>query len=148
MGADPPEVFVICAMEDIARGGARPFLLHRLDEDGAARPLRLLVVRTRDDAFHGYVNACPHAGSWLNIDAGEVFTPDRGRLRCGRHGAEFEIESGLCVRGPCAGESLTPLALVLVAGDVCLCGIRLVEDDDPPRHPEDLEDSLEITIHP
>lgn len=141
-------VFVICAMQDIGRGGAKPFLLHRLDEDGSARPLRLLVVRTLDDAFYGYVNACPHAGSWLNIDAGNLFTPDRARLRCGRHGAEFEIGTGLCLRGPCEGQSLVPLALVVMDGDVCLCGIRLVEDDRPPPHPDDLDDTMEIMIHP
>ncbi|HZM08341.1 MAG TPA: Rieske (2Fe-2S) protein, partial [Methylocella sp.] len=70
-------------------------------------------------------------------------------LRCGRHGARFEIDTGICVDGPCQGASLESVALAVIQGDVCLCGIALVEDDGiPDPFAEELDDTMEIMIHP
>ena len=94
------------------------------------------------------MNTCPHQGTWLNIGSGEFFTKDRTLLKCGRHGSNFEIETGLCVAGPCKGAELEPIALAVIDGDVCLCGIPLVEDDGMPDPFDDLDDTMEIMIHP
>jgi nitrite reductase/ring-hydroxylating ferredoxin subunit len=32
---------------------------------------------------------------------------------CAAHGAQFDIATGLCTLGPCLGESLTPLPLLI-----------------------------------
>jgi hypothetical protein len=34
------------------------------------------------------------------------------------------------VDGPCKGASLTPIALAVLDGDICVTGVRLVEEDD------------------
>ena len=78
----------------------------------------------------------------------EFFTPDRAFLRCGRHGATFEIDSGLCIDGPCKDRSLQPIALAVVDGEVCLCGERLVEDDRPFDPFDDNDETMDIMIHP
>jgi nitrite reductase/ring-hydroxylating ferredoxin subunit len=148
MGSDDIDVFVICAGDDIERGNARAFSLSRIEAAGESRPFPIVVIRTHDNAYVGYVNACPHEGVWLNIGSGEFFTQDRAFLRCGRHGATFEIDSGLCIEGPCNGKSLQPVALALVDGEVCLCGERLVEDDRPHGGFEDHEETMDIMIHP
>lgn len=142
------EVFAICAAADIERGGARAFSLSRYDEAGEARPFPIVVVRTSDDSYTGYVNSCPHEGVWLNIGSGEFFTADRAFLKCSRHGATFEIDTGLCIDGPCNGKSLQPIALAVVGGDVCLCGERLVEDDRPFSRFDEDDETMEIMIHP
>lgn len=142
------EVFVICAGDAIERGGAKAFSLSRIDESGESRPFPVVVIRTHDNDYIGYVNACPHDGVWLNIGSGDFFTPDRAFLRCGRHGATFEIDSGLCIEGPCKTRSLQPIALAVVDGEVCLCGERLVEDDRPLDPFDDQEETMEIMIHP
>ena len=142
------EVFIICATDDIEPGGARSFSLSRITETGESRPFPIVVVRTHANDYFGYVNACPHQGIWLNVGAGEFFTPDRAFLRCGRHGARFEIDTGLCVDGPCDGESLKPIALAVAEGDVCLCGVALVVDEGIPDPFDELDDTMEIMIHP
>jgi nitrite reductase/ring-hydroxylating ferredoxin subunit len=148
MSAQNLAVFVVCPARSIEPGGARAFSLSRMAETGEARPFGIVVVRTIADEFFGYVNACPHEGTWLNVGADEFFSRDRAVLRCGRHGANFEIDTGLCVDGPCKGASLEPIALTVMDGDVCLCGVALVEDDAGPNPFEDGDDTMEIMIHP
>jgi len=142
------EVYVVCAADSIEPGDARSFSLSRITETGENRPFPIVIVRTAANDYVGYVNACPHEGIWLNFGAGEFFSRDRAFLRCGRHGANFEIETGLCVDGPCQGKSLQPIALAVIDGEVCLCGVTLVEDDGYPGAFDDLDDTMEIMIHP
>lgn len=148
MAPEQIEVFVVCATDAIERGGAKSFSLSRLDEAGASRPFPIVVIRTHDNDYIGYVNACPHDGVWLNIGRGDFFTPDRAFLKCGRHGATFEIDTGLCIDGPCNGKNLQPIALAVVDKEVCLCGERLVEDDRSPWSFDDDEETMDIMIHP
>ncbi len=148
MPGEEPEVFVVCAAENIARGGAKAFSLSRITQAGEGRPFPIVVIRTAADDYIGYMNTCPHEGLWLNIGTGEFFNPERNFLKCGRHGAHFEIETGLCVAGPCKGKSLEPIALAVIDGEVCLCGVALVEDDGFPDPFEDADDTMEIMIHP
>ena len=57
------------------------------------------VVAWRDD--------CPHiAGARMAWRRDAYLNADRSRIVCHAHGAEFDIDSGLCLRGPCAGERL------------------------------------------
>lgn len=148
MGSEEIDVFVICGNDEIERGGAKAFSLSRLDASGESRPFPIVVIRSHDNAYVGYVNACPHDGVWLNIGSGDFFTQDRAFLKCGRHGATFEIDNGLCIDGPCNGKSLQPIALAVIDGEVCLCGERLVEDDRPLGAFDDDDETMEIMIHP
>jgi nitrite reductase/ring-hydroxylating ferredoxin subunit len=147
MPAQAIEVFAVCAADAIERGGAVPFSLSRIGEDGERRPLPIVIVRTHANDYFGYVNSCPHEKSWLNIGDGDFFSRDRAFLRCGRHGATFEIDTGLCVDGACKDQSLEPIALAVIDGDVCVCGMALVEDEGPDPF-EESDDTMEIMIHP
>ncbi len=147
MSSEQANVFVICAADSIERSGAKAFSLSRVNEAGEARPFSIVVARTHAADYFGYVNACPHQGIWLNIGEGNFFTRDRAFLKCGRHGAVFEIDTGLCVDGPCKDKSLEPLALAIVDGDVCVCGIELEECGFPDSFEEN-DDTMEIMIHP
>jgi nitrite reductase/ring-hydroxylating ferredoxin subunit len=143
-----PEIFVVCAVDSIEQGDARAFSLWRVAENGEARPFPIVIVRTVGGEVYGYVNSCPHQRSWLNIGAGQFFSRDRAFLRCGRHGANFEIDSGLCISGPCRDEGLEPIALAVVDGDICLCGVALVEEDRHLDPYDDLDETMEIMIYP
>ena len=148
MPVEDVDVFVICVAHSIGRGEAKAFSLSRLTPEGEGKPFPIVIIRTQADSFVGYVNTCPHNGTWLNIGSGEFFSDDHAFLKCGRHGAKFEIETGVCVDGPCKEKSLEPIALAVVDGDVCVCGIALVEDDRM-RHPfDEFDDTMEIMIHP
>jgi len=147
MSSEQTSVFVICTAESIERSNAKAFSLFRINEVGESRPFPIVVVRTHADAYIGYVNSCPHQGVWLNFGEGSFFTRDRAFLKCGRHGSVFDIDSGLCIDGPCKDRNLEPIALAVVDGEVCLCGVELEESGHPGPF-DDSDDTMEIMIHP
>jgi nitrite reductase/ring-hydroxylating ferredoxin subunit len=73
----------------------------------------VLLVRYAG-AVHGWRDACPHHGgtpmAWRK-DA--YLNYDRNRIVCAAHGAQFDIESGACVLGPCLGQSLQRVELAM-----------------------------------
>jgi len=128
--APPAVVYAICAMSDIPSQKARGFDLVRLDENGVEKPLPLVVVRWGKQVF-GYVNKCPHDGVKLDWERNTFLEPNYGlRLMCGKHGALFELGTGVCIEGPCKGRGLTPVDLVVVDNDICVVGVTLAEDED------------------
>jgi nitrite reductase/ring-hydroxylating ferredoxin subunit len=142
------DVYVICRANDLAPGEARAFSLSRVTETGEGRPFGIFVVRLSRHSYVGYVNACPHAGSWLNFNAGTFFNEARSRLQCGRHGAQFDILTGLCLDGPCRDGRLEPLSIAVIDGDLCLGGVKLEEEAGLSHRPEEFDDTMEIMIHP
>ncbi|MDJ0931308.1 Rieske 2Fe-2S domain-containing protein [Breoghania sp.] len=145
------DLYVVCGVDDIARGSAKAFSLSRLNEEGESRPFPVVIVRTDADTFVGYANICPHNRLWLNIGDGAFFNDDGSLLKCGCHGVRFEILSGQCIEGPCAGSRLEPVPLLLSEGEVCIYGIRLAEDSpfpDPFSDYADTDETMEIMIHP
>jgi nitrite reductase/ring-hydroxylating ferredoxin subunit len=105
---------VVCRLAELEQTGARAFTV-----GGGDWPLRGFVVRS-GHTVRGYVNRCPHAGHPLNLLAHRFLTPDRALILCCSHGALFEKSSGYCVAGPCAGRSLTPVALEIRGGLVII----------------------------
>ena len=82
-------------------------------------PLRGFVV-WRGEIVRAYVNHCPHAGFPLNWQPDQFLAPGAPLILCVMHGALFEMESGHCVSGPCAGMDLQPLAVQVRIGYVLL----------------------------
>lgn len=101
---------VLCRLEDIPDGEGRGFELDGGGDD-------IFVVR-RGDRVHGYVNSCPHAASSLDWVENQFMNLDKSRILCATHGAEFSIEDGYCVLGPCRGKSLAPVAVSVRGGKV------------------------------
>ena len=69
-----------------------------------------LLVATREGP-RAYENSCPHAPQPLERPGSHPMTDDGRLLVCSAHEAHFVAETGLCVRGPCEGDSLRPLPL-------------------------------------
>ena len=105
---------VVCRLSELTAGTARGFTIGTGDW-----PLRGLVVRVGHEV-RGYVNRCPHAGHPLNLLPHRFLTPDGTLIVCASHGAVFEKGNGYCVAGPCAGRSLTPVALAVRSGCVLI----------------------------
>ena len=122
--------YAICSMNDIPSQKARGFQLMLADESGAKRPWPVVVVRWGKQVF-GYVNKCPHDGVNLDWERNIFLDPNYGiRLMCGKHGALFDLGTGMCVEGPCKGRGLQPVALSVLDGDICVTGVTLVEEDE------------------
>ena len=80
-------------------------------------PVAGFLVR-KAGRVYGYVNVCPHAGRMLNWGPDKFLTRDKALIICSAHGAVFEIETGICVAGPCPGASLRPLDVEIKGGVV------------------------------
>lgn len=63
------------------------------------------VVR-QDSKLHVYQNRCPHLGIPLEWMPDQFLDRDGHYIQCSTHGALFRIDNGLCISGPCQGESL------------------------------------------
>jgi nitrite reductase/ring-hydroxylating ferredoxin subunit len=84
-------------------------------------PFRGFVVRSGDEVY-AYQNICMHAGHPLNYKPDSFLTRDGTRIICASHGALYEIESGVCVAGPCPGKKLRAIAVEVRNGKIFVRG--------------------------
>jgi nitrite reductase/ring-hydroxylating ferredoxin subunit len=105
---------VLCSLAELESTGSRGFTVGEGDW-----PLRGFVVQG-SKGVAAYVNTCPHAGHPLNFRPDKFLTPDRNLILCASHGALFTRDEGLCIAGPCPGQSLRRVAVEVVGGYVLL----------------------------
>ena len=79
-----------------------------------------LILHRDGDVVRAWLNVCPHAGRRLDWAPGRFLKSKAGELVCAVHGATFELQGGVCVAGPCRGDSLRAVAIEIVDGDVRL----------------------------
>ncbi len=115
-GADAAAATVLCPLDAIPVPGSKGFTLGR----GEAA-CEIFVVRDAN-GLRAYRNACPHTGGPLDWTPGRFLTRDGKAILCATHGALFRIDDGYCLRGPCAGQSLTPVPVAVRDGLVVLAG--------------------------
>lgn len=89
----------LCNTEDIPEREARAFDTERGE----------IFVTQRDGMFYAYQNICPHLGTNLEFMENQFLDMDKEYIICSTHGALFQVENGMCVFGPCQGESLKPV---------------------------------------
>jgi nitrite reductase/ring-hydroxylating ferredoxin subunit len=110
----PPQIAsgtLLAHVHDIANPGALMVKLDSADVWGA-----VLLTRSGEiiAAFH---NRCPHAGYPLQQADGRVLIQGRYMV-CGAHGASYELRTGACAGGPCNGNALTRIAVVVKSGEI------------------------------
>jgi nitrite reductase/ring-hydroxylating ferredoxin subunit len=108
----------ICALEDVP------------DDDaiGVTTALGEVVVVRQGGAVFAYRNECPHLGIELNFMPDVFLDTEHRYIQCANHGALFQIEDGLCVFGPCQGESLVVLKAQVIDGGVWLDAAAVKKD--------------------
>jgi nitrite reductase/ring-hydroxylating ferredoxin subunit len=82
----------------------------------------IILLRQPNGTIIGWHNACPHMGIKLDWDPRRLLTRDGRYLQCTGHGALFRLDNGLCVRGPCMAELLTPVPVRIENAMVMLDG--------------------------
>jgi len=105
---------VLCSLAELDETGSRGFAVGEGDW-----PLRGFIVRTAN-GIAAYANTCPHAGHPLNFRPHKFLTPDRNLILCASHGALFARDNGLCIAGPCPGQSLTAVPIEVLGQYVLL----------------------------
>lgn len=79
----------------------------------------IFIIRKGENVF-GYINICPHAQAPLEWNPDEFLDSNKKNIICALHGAQFTIEEGDCIDGPCAGIGLTAVELEIIDGEVFL----------------------------
>jgi len=134
----PPtgELYVICDRRDIRDRMGKSFPLMRMWTDGKTRPWDVFICRFGKQYF-AYENACPHSGQRLDWEKNNFFEPNYLKvLQCGKHGAIFDVETGVCTKGPCEGSRLVQIPCIVDEDDVCLLNVNLVLQSDEPAEEE------------
>jgi len=139
------ELYAVCSVNDVAKRQAIGYVLAKPGPDGATLPFPIVVTRHRGK-FYAYVNRCPHQDSRLDFQPGQFLDTGGGAFICGKHGAKFDIVTGHCEDGPCKGEALEKLEVVVDGGDICITGVQLAEEDGLDRVEND--EMPEIVIAP
>jgi len=107
---------VVGLLDELPDPGCREFTIGSGDW-----PFTGFVVRQGDRVF-AYQNYCVHVGHPLNWAPDAFLTKDKGNIICASHGAMYEIESGLCIAGPCLGKTLHPVEVRVRDGTVIVHG--------------------------
>ncbi len=101
----------LCALTDIADGTAKGF---RPPLGGFTG---LFAVR-QGNTVRLYLNSCPHIGMPLDWAPDKFLSQDGSLIVCATHGAEFAIETGRCLRGPCTGDHLEAIPFEIKNGEI------------------------------
>ena len=104
---------ILCRVDDIPDGGA-----HSVDVESATGGFSLVLTR-HGASVHAFHNECPHAFRRLDWAPGK-FLMEAGMLICAAHGAAFLRDSGACIGGPCRGQGLRSVNVVIEDGNVML----------------------------
>ena len=78
------------------------------------------LVIDNGDAIVAFNNICPHQQVQLSWGQDDWYNADSDKLFCIFHGALFQMPDGLCVKGPCLGQHLQPVAIEVSADAVWL----------------------------
>lgn len=100
----------ICELADISAGSAKAIEL----TDGG----EIVLIRVSHEEIVAYHNRCPHTGASLNWLPDQFLDHTGEYIQCSNHAALFRIEDGVCIFGPCSGQSLVPVPLKIHAGQV------------------------------
>ena len=103
---------VVARVNEVQPGAVKKFWL-------ICQQYRLDAILINDQGnYYAYVNRCRHMPTPLDFVRDEFFSDDGRYLQCYTHGALYEFASGLCISGPCKGESLYRLPVRIDRGEV------------------------------
>lgn len=102
----------ICDLQNLTEGSCKEFILKK---ESCEKDAFLIFFEQR---CYAYENSCPHTGVNLNWQEEQFFSLDGLLLQCSLHGALFKPDSGKCIRGPCQGDNLKPVNLIIEDGIV------------------------------
>ncbi len=97
----------ICGLEQLSDPGSFGFC-----RDLNGQEVQGFIVKN-DNAWFAYRNSCPHTGSPLDWVEHQFLDADGALIQCAGHDARFIIDTGECIFGPCPGESLEELDIVV-----------------------------------
>jgi nitrite reductase/ring-hydroxylating ferredoxin subunit len=113
---------VVCKLDELQDPDSRGLTLS-LNE----QMYDVFIVRRGQQVF-AYLNSCPHTGGPLDWVPDQFMSLDKNFIQCATHNALFRFNDGYCVAGPCAGDQLTAVPVVIDAGEVIIVHGDLLAD--------------------
>jgi len=105
-------IIPLCHTHEISDPGSKSFEIKYGRKD-----ISLFVIH-KDGAFNAYINSCPHTGVNLDWQQDQFLDMDNMFIQCSTHDALFEIDTGACIAGPCVGDHLQAVELVIENGQL------------------------------
>ncbi|HZV35701.1 MAG TPA: Rieske 2Fe-2S domain-containing protein [Verrucomicrobiae bacterium] len=102
----------VARADDVPEGGTLKFAF---TQNG--KPAEGFLARYKGRLV-AYENRCRHLPLRLDFPDASLFDRDGAHFICQNHNAIYEPLTGLCVRGPCEGQSLRALPVEIVDGDI------------------------------
>ncbi len=97
----------VCHVSRVAPGQA-------LGVDLADEGRDQFFIVNHQGTLHAWRNACPHVdGAPMAWRRHAYLSADGQQVMCHAHGARFEPDTGLCVHGPCLGQHLQRVPLLV-----------------------------------
>jgi len=108
-----PRHLRLCHLSQLAPGQSFGFKIKNSGQDD-------FFLVNNGGRIVGYKNSCPHwPGSSMPVFKNRYLDSESRYIVCSGHGALFEVDSGLCIKGPCIGQRLVSIDLeVTDAGDI------------------------------
>lgn len=97
----------IASVDEIADPGSKGISLDHKDTK-----YEMFIVK-KDSKIVVYENSCPHTLGPLDWTPDQFLNIDNDYIMCANHGAQFEIDSGLCIYGPCKAQSLKAMPFTI-----------------------------------
>ena len=95
----------LCKFSELVEIESRGFVISDVT------PERNIFIVRRGDEVYGYENSCPHNFMPMDWSPDVFLSHDSEYIQCANHGALFEIGNGICIYGPCMGQSLQPVQI-------------------------------------
>jgi nitrite reductase/ring-hydroxylating ferredoxin subunit len=104
----------LCRLDEVGEGCSRG-----LTASYGGRMHDVFVVRKHGELY-AYHNQCPHTGGPLDWVPEQFLSLDGQHIQCATHAALFRIHDGFCIAGPCSGQALVRLPVIVRDGEVHL----------------------------
>ena len=114
---------VVCHLDELDDPDSRGLTL-AVNE----RVFDVFIVRQGSQVF-AYRNSCPHTGGPLDWLPNKFLNLDGDYIQCATHAALFRLDNGHCVSGPCAGDRLTSVDVVVEAGEIVVLHNKFPADN-------------------
>ena len=100
-------IIPLCDTNEISDPGSKSFEIRQGRND-----ISLFIVH-KNGTYNAYINSCPHTGANLEWQQDQFLDMDNMFIQCSTHDALFEIDTGTCIAGPCVGDHLQAVELVI-----------------------------------
>ena len=105
---------ILCKTTDIDDPGSKSFDIK------IKRKTQSVFLIHKNGNFFAYYNQCPHTGANLEWQQDQFLDLDKELIQCATHDALFLIDSGECIAGPCTGEQLQTIPLIITDNKIHL----------------------------